>query len=406
MTLFSIELPYSKSISNRLLIVQALSGNLLEISGLSDSTDTSRLAAVLISNAERIDAGDGGTTFRFLLPFLCLRDGVHSLTGTTRMQQRPIAELVEALRQLGAQIEYEATTGFPPLKIHGGNLKGGTVAIDVSRSSQFATALLLIAPFLPLGLKLNLKGEIVSSSYIDMTLNLMSRIGVRFHHQGNSIEVPAQNISHASIEVERDWSAAAFWYLLVAVTRGKQVRMKGLVASGVQGDEVAAELFSHLGVVTSFEVSLTLISTSGFYLPKEEIEFDLKSTPDLAPALMAACFALKQPARFTGVAHLQFKESDRLQVLQAIFTSAGALVEVDENSFQLLQFPLEFSPVDVNPLDDHRIAMTFGILAAAGFHFRIAHPEVVSKSYPDFWSQLSALGFTIPFIESSSEVEN
>lgn len=406
MTPYLIELPYSKSISNRILIVQALSGNAIEVSGLSDSTDTTRLAAILTSDDKLIDAGDGGTTFRFLLPFLCLKDGIFLLTGTNRMQQRPIAELVESLRKLGAKIEYEATVGFPPLKIFGGNLQGGAVEVDVSRSSQFATALLLIAPFLPMGLKLTMKGEIVSSSYIDMTLNLMSRVGISFKNHGNSIEVPAQKISQVSIAVERDWSSAAFWYLLVAVYRGKQVRMNGLVATGIQGDEIAAELFSQLDVVTRYEDSATLISTIGSYLSKDVIEFDLKSTPDLAPALMAACFALKQPARFTGIAHLRFKESDRLKVLQTIFTSAGAKVEVDDTIFQLLQFPIEFSSVDVNPSDDHRIAMTFGMLAAAGFPFRIAHPEVVGKSYPNFWSQLSELGCIIPFIESSSEAEN
>lgn len=396
MTILKVELPFSKSISNRLLILQTLSGNAFSINYLSDSSDTIKLQSILNDSGQLVDAGDGGTTFRFLLPYFALRKEDVVLTGTKRMLNRPVRELVDTLRSMGAAIDYLEKDDYPPLRIHGGGLRGGSVHVDVSRSSQFASALLLIAPFIKSGIELTLNGDAVSASYIDLTLKVMEQVGFSYGRNERSITIPFQQPKYTSVKVERDWSSAAFWYLLVAVKRDVTVEFSELLFSGVQGDQQAATLFLELGVKSIAKENGVVISAVKDFTLSEKISFNLKSTPDLGPALITACFALKQPAVFNGVSHLRYKESDRLQALYTVFTAAGAKVILSDDRFELLDFPAHFIPVVVDPMDDHRIAMTFGVLGAIGFPFKIKHPEVVGKSYPKFWEQLVMHGFHVP----------
>lgn len=402
MITFDVDLPFSKSISNRLLILRALSNPSFSIEGLSDSTDTERLRAILSSDSSLIDAGDGGTTFRFLLPLLSFRKGEFVLTGTERMKKRPIRELVDALREIGAVIDYLEEDGFPPLRICGGELKGGSLSVDVSRSSQFASALLLIAPFMKNGLRLHLTGSLVSESYIELTLKVMQQLGFTSRRNDREVLIPYQQLECPSMAVERDWSSAAFWYLLVATQRDVSINLTGLSFTGVQGDEQLADYFSELGIATNASEQGVMLSARQDYKVCKSLLFDLKSTPDIAPALMSACYSLKQPARFTGVSHLRYKESDRLQVLGDVFSKGGAKVSISDDELELQEFPTDFLPVTVRPENDHRIAMSFGVLAAAGLPFQIMNPEVVRKSYPQFWSQLAKFGFNVPIISSTT----
>lgn len=402
MTMMKVELPFSKSVSNRLLILKALSGDAITIHNLSDSSDTSTLQSILNNPGQLVNAGDGGTTLRFLLPYFALREYDVVITGTKRMLNRPVRELVDALRSMGAVIDYEQEDGFPPLHIHGGSLKGGSIQVDVSRSSQFASALLLIAPFIKGGMTLSLNGDPVSDSYIYLTLKVLEQAGFSHSRMERSIAIPFQQPVDISVSVERDWSSTAFWYALVALKRDLSVQFPGLSFSGVQGDQLTATYFSELGVQSICEELSIRIYSSKEFTRANKVSFNLKATPDVGPALISACFALKQPALFSGVAHLRYKESDRLKLLCDVFIAAGAKVSLSEDQLELLEFPSHFIPVVVDPMDDHRIAMAFGMLAAAGLPFKIKHPEVVGKSYPNFWEQLAMFGFHIPFVTENT----
>lgn len=397
-----VVLPFSKSISNRLLILQALSPNKFAIKNLSDADDTALLQELLQKGQGLLDARDAGTAFRFLTAYCSLVPGKYMLTGTERMMERPVGELVDALRLLGASIEYAGSPGFPPLHITGGGLHGGEVELDGRQSSQFASALLLIAPFIPGGLRVRLSGSAVSASYIDMTIRLMKDAGWKIQRDSADILIPEQQIKVASAEVEPDWSSATFWFEFVALYPSARLRIKGLRSSGVQGDQMAAIHFKLLGIDSKQEGGDVLLTSAEKSSVSSPLEFDLRSTPDLAPALIMACAGLKIRAVFTGLSHLRIKESDRLEVLAGILSSAGVLLVAGESSIELTAFPDTYGPLMVNPKKDHRIAMAAAMFSTICGEVVITDERVVAKSYPEFWHQLSVAGFELTYLENGT----
>jgi 3-phosphoshikimate 1-carboxyvinyltransferase len=389
-----ISLPLSKSISNRILLLEALSGGVICPDAVADSTDTTRLKELLYSNDYLLDAGDGGTTLRFLLPRLALGGKERMLTGTPRMRKRPVSELVDALNSIGADITYAGEAGYPPLKVGASRVGGGEVTVDTSRSSQFVSALLLAAPFLPGGLVVTMKGDRVSASYVQMTLHILERAGIKFFAENDRITISHQHVSRQVITVERDWSSAAFWYELAALRPDLSFFLEGLTSDGVQGDAVAVVHFERLGVFSRMVDGGMMIGGRADHIPQDSLEFDLSSTPDLAPVLVVACFARKLPAVFNGISHLRYKESDRMALLEHYLTECGARVFYDGLKFELLSFSERSLPVLVDPHDDHRLAMAFGILGFCQSGVTVSHPEVVRKSYPDFWNQLAKCNVT------------
>ena len=370
-----INLPSSKSISNRLLIIKALCKENFEIKNLSDSDDTIALQKALVNDTETMDIGAAGTTFRFLTAYLSTQVGrKFILTGTERMKERPIKELVEALQSLGTEIEYAEKEGFPPLKIKGTWLKGGTITIDGTISSQFISALLLIAPTLKNGLNLKIEGELVSKSYIKMTLKLMQEFGVESNWNGNTIEVKPQNFIAKNFEVESDWSATSFWFEIAALSKSCNIKLNGLFENSIQGDRKVSELFNKLEVNSKFENnSLILTKSTNFSFPKE---VDLLEYPDLYQPLKCALFAVNNNPEITGVKTLEDKESNRIMVV--------------ENELEKLT-----SSKIIETYKDHRMAMSFAPLSLKFGEIQINNAEVVSKSYPNYWEDLQSGGFTI-----------
>ncbi|MFM7217541.1 MAG: 3-phosphoshikimate 1-carboxyvinyltransferase [Bacteroidota bacterium] len=395
-TAFVVELPRSKSLSNRWLLLSKLSGDRIRLSGLSDSSDTVHLKRLLGHTGPVFDAGDGGTTFRFLLAYLSMISGQHQLAGTGRITDRPVEELVDALLALGAEIEYTGVHGRPPLAIQGGHITGGRIDVDASRSSQFVSALLLIAPFLRDGLELTIKdGKTVSRPYISMTLKVLSAAGVEFHSSAEAIMISPQSVQSCHIEIERDWSSAAFFYQLAALLPSCTIHFSGLFRSGLQGDEKVADLFYRMGVQTADTVDgIVIRSPDHFPVLSGLLDFDLNDTPDLAPSILMACLGRRINCRLHGIAHLRYKESDRIKALLELVHLSGGDAEIDHDSLILSRFPEKFMPLIVDPLGDHRIAMSAAIFSATRTPVTVLDPDVVNKSFPGFWNSIAA--FDLP----------
>ena len=389
----NVSLPPSKSISNRILIIKAICGQHFEIRNISQSTDTQFLQNILESQNEIINAGDGGTTFRFLTAYLCLTEGEKILTGSNRMKERPVGTLVNALKELGAQIEYTERENYPPLLIRGGTLKGGEISVDASGSSQFISALLLIAPMLKEGLKLHLIGTKVSEPYIDMTLRLMGEFGIKYEKDFNSITIPYQQYNVKDIEVESDWSSAAFFYQIASLAdKSLQLHLKGLKKSSIQGDKIIADLMHYFKVETTYENDGVLLTKGNERIPK--LRFNFSSYPDLVPSLLATCGAMGVNATVWGINHLRLKESDRITALQNELGKTGVkFYEKDENF--ICEGKMNRTDLLVNTYSDHRIAMAFAPLALLFGKIDIENPDVVKKSFPGFWNELVKLGFEI-----------
>jgi 3-phosphoshikimate 1-carboxyvinyltransferase len=370
-----IDLPSSKSISNRLLIIQALCKQDFEIKNLSNSDDTKSLHKALKATSTTIDVGAAGTSFRFLTSYLATQqEREFILTGTDRMKDRPIKELVEALKILGAKISYLEKDGFPPLKIKGTTVLGGELTIDASVSSQFISSLLLIAPTLANGLILNISGNLVSQSYIAMTLRLMEKFGVNHCWEGNRIVVKQQNYTTKDYTVEADWSAATFWFQIAALTENCNIKLTGLYQKSMQGDAKARTIFKDLGIASVFEDNtLTLTKNNNQNFPEA---IDLINTPDMYQSLKCTLFALKKTTKITGVSTLKNKETDRVKAV--------------ENELKKLS-----TSKIINTYKDHRMAMSFAPLSLKYGELTIKNNEVVSKSYPNFWQDLSRAGFII-----------
>ncbi|MCJ8209081.1 3-phosphoshikimate 1-carboxyvinyltransferase [Mucilaginibacter sp. RS28] len=421
----TIQLTGSKSECNRALVIEALSQGRVKVTNVSDAADAVLLANILrnqesgVRNQEVVTAADepatensqlatevnigpAGTAMRFLTAYFSLEPGEVLLTGSERMKQRPIGILVDALRTLGADITYAEQEGYPPLHIKGGfEQRTDTVSIKGNISSQYITALLLIAARLPQGLKLEIEGELTSRPYVEMTLSMLQQAGIQHEWEGNTISIGNQPFSETSIWVEPDWSAASYWYAIAALSDEAELFLPGLTAYSLQGDSVITEIMANFGITSQFK-------DGGVYLKKEpkalgRKDFNLIKCPDLAQTVIVVCAALGHEATFTGLETLKIKETDRIAALQNELGKMGVkLVEKDE--VYTLDCSGKFIPekMTIATYDDHRMAMAFAPLALVIPELEIEDYMVVEKSYPAYWDDLQKAGFSLsqPFTKA------
>jgi len=385
-----IDLPASKSISNRALILNALSYSPYDIQNLSDCDDTRVTLEALDSNDTTFDIGAAGTAMRFLTAFLAKTVGEWIITGSERMKHRPVRILVEALNSLGAKIEYIEKEGFPPLKIFGCALTGGEIHLNGSVSSQYISALMMIAPFMQKGLKITLDGKIISRPYIEMTIQMMQEFGAEIELTENTIHIEPQDYTPIEYLVESDWTAASYWYEMLSLVGQGNIFLNGLFQDSYQGDSKVAELFEQLGIHTTYMSEGILLTSTK--INAVSLEFDFTDQPDLAQTLAVTCCFKGIPFIFTGLHSLKIKETDRIAALINELSKLGfMLTEAGEGK---LVWDGEYcEPVEniiIQTYDDHRMAMAF--TPAAIFHpISIEHPEVVSKSYPNFWKDIEKI---------------
>ena len=404
----SIMLPASKSISNRALIIQALTKGGMMPENLSDCDDTEVIIRGLGKQSEIIDIKAAGTAMRFMTAYLSATEGEHTITGTERMKHRPIGILVDALRYLGAEIEYVGEEGYPPLRIRGRQLEGGTLLIAGDVSSQYISALLMIAPILTKGLELKLMGNIISRPYIDLTLHLMHEFGVAAEWSDfDTIRVKPQPYQQRAYTIESDWSAASYWYEILALTDDTQskVALQGLKDGSRQGDSTVRYIFSLLGIKTSFKekgvngMPEALLTRHSRMLNR--MDYDFTNQPDLAQTLIAVCPVLGIPFHFTGLRTLKIKETDRIEAMKREMEKLGYILHEEEGT--ALSWTGERCEPMIQPAidtyEDHRMAMSFAPLAIKLGEIRINNPEVVSKSYPHYWADLRKAGFKIQQVD-------
>jgi 3-phosphoshikimate 1-carboxyvinyltransferase len=398
-----INLPASKSISNRLLLLQFYYNNSFKIRNLSHSDDTVLLSSTLDlirqykvrgeSGLLRIDARNAGSVIRFLVPLLSVTKGHFLLTGNNRMKQRPIGALVEAMRETGAEIDYLEEIGYPPLLIRGRSINASRISLDASMSSQYLTALLLLAPTREEGLTIELVNKPVSWPYVKMTLGILSGLGVKVFVQEDSIRVFHKKEILEDVTVEPDWSSASFWYSMLSMADKGELFLAGLHKSGLQGDQDVLRIFSSLGIESVEE-------TEGIRLKKklqvqDYFNADFNDHPDLALPVILACAASGIISSFSGLERLRIKESDRLDALQAGLSNIGFVLEEESTGEWKLQGRLSnHGKISIRDFDDHRVAMTFAGLALKGFAIILDNPGVVNKSYPGFWKDLENSGFS------------
>ena len=400
----TIAITGSKSETNRLLLLQALYPN-ISIENASNSDDSEVMVDALqklkIINQKSliIDVHHAGTAMRFLTAFFAIQEGAEViLTGSSRMQERPIQILVDALNQLGAEITYIEKEGFPPIKIVGKKLIQSKVSLPANVSSQFVSALLLIAPKLENGLELTLEGAITSRPYIQMTLDLLGEIGVKTSFVNNSIKIHPKPFieSSKSIHVESDWSSASYYYSIVALSEiDTEITLSNFKKNSLQGDSVLVEIYKNFGVETVFnsDNSITISKISNF--KSDTLNFHLINSPDIAQTIAVTCFGLGIECKLTGLHTLKIKETDRLEALKNELTPLGASVQITEDSISIQGFPnIDLHDTNIKTYQDHRMAMAFAPLAIKML-LTIANAEVVSKSYPAFWSDLKSLGFQV-----------
>lgn len=382
----------SKSITNRLLILQKLFGN-IEMLNASNSQDSQLMAAALNSTAATVNIHHAGTAMRFLSSFFAIQEGRTTvLTGSDRMKQRPMAFLVDALRNLGAHIDYLEKEGFPPLKIKGVGSLQNYVRIPADVSSQFITSLLLIAGKLKNGLQVELTGEITSRPYLEMTLRMLEEVGIKSNFAENIINVfPAEHLKKTVYTVESDWSSASYFYSLAAIGR-KNIRLKSLKKDSLQGDSAIAELYENFfGIKSHFlDGTEVLLEPRQQYQKAGSIKTDMNSCPDIAQTLCVTAAALEIPFEITGLATLKVKETDRLVALQNELTKLGCETEITENSIKTVRYGEPFPEISVATYNDHRMAMSFAPYCLIR-EITIENPEVVEKSYPEFWQDLEQL---------------
>jgi len=401
-----IRLPASKSISNRLLILQFCYGPELGIRNLSRADDTLLLSSLLDlirqyqlrgdTGLLRVDARNAGSVMRFLLPLLTVTRGHYLMTGNERMKQRPIGALVDAMRTTGADIEYLDRPGFPPLLVRGRGISGRRITLDASVSSQFLTALLLLAPKLEEGLTIELTGKPGSWPYVKMTTGILTELGIQVILQENAIRIYHKPNIRTEIEVEPDWSAASIWYCMLSMAEKGDIFFPGLRKSGRQGDQQAATFFRELGIDTIEEKNGIRI----IKIKRKHSNFhaDFTGFPDLALPVILSCGAAGMMGSFTGLERLRIKESDRIEAITSGLMKTGIFLrEGSRGTWELSGLLKESGDIHISDYEDHRVAMTFACLAMKGFTINIEHPGVVNKSYPDFWKDLESVGFTCSF---------
>ncbi len=444
----NINLPASKSISNRLLIMQALCGNEFSLGNLSKASDTVLLQKLLnrikatagSRDAVELDCSDAGADLRFLTALLSVTPGRWVLTGSDRMKQRPVGDLVESLKQLGAAIEYLGNVGFPPLLIKGRNLRSAELNVNAGISSQFISSLLMTAPLFPEGLTLNLKGEMVSEPYIDMTVRLINECGVKARKWKHKIRVEHGVYSCAGFTIEPDWSAASFWYQAAALSEKTDFFLPGLREKSLQGDSLLVSAFNVFGIRSDFIPQVSsqqsavgsqqekvsrkksavgsqqsagkslqtadcrLPTTFGLHLTKKPFElegfyYDFTHHPDLALPTIACCAALGIRSRFEGLKSLLIKESDRVRALTTELKKLGCKINLISGEFPVIEIQpsklISKPDIIIDTYRDHRMAMTFAMLAMKTGTITINDPDVVIKSYPGFWDDLESAGFQL-----------
>ena len=387
----------SKSETNRLLLLQALFPN-ITLANTSNSDDSEVMQKALKGNEEIVDIHHAGTAMRFLTAYFAVNEGREVvLTGSPRMKERPIKVLVEALQQLGAQISYENEEGYPPIRIKGQKITANKVNIPANVSSQYISALLLIAPKLENGIEITLVGEITSIPYIKMTLALLNDLNIQTSFEGNTIKVyPKQEVESKVMTVESDWSSASYFFSLAALSNEASISLSSYKETSLQGDSALVDIYAKMGVETHFEENkMTLVKQANFEL--KTLNLDLNNTPDIAQTIVITCLGLGIGCHLTGLHTLKIKETDRLEALRIELTKLGANISVTNDSLTLI------ATKDINPnikivtYNDHRMAMAFAPLALK-VPIIIENAEVVSKSYPDFWEDLKTLGFGIESI--------
>lgn len=420
-----VVLPASKSISNRALIIDALSKAMATpadaltrpygqtetgLSNVSECDDTFVMTRALTDNPATIDIMAAGTAMRFLTAYLSVTEGEHTITGTERMRHRPIMILVEALRTLGASVEYVGEEGFPPLHVHGRQLEGGRLELPGNVSSQYISALLMIGPTMAKGLELCLTGSIISRPYIDMTLSIMRQFGAEATWTSpTSIVVRPKPYAPIPYYIESDWSASSYWYEMVALSEDEDARilLPALFAESLQGDSQVRTIFEQLGVTTEFRhaeghthtdgtpVESVVLTKSGHRV--ERLEWDMVNQPDLAQTVVVTCAMLGIPFRLTGLQSLKIKETDRIVALRTELSKLG--YDIHEADDSILYWDGERTTPDplptIDTYEDHRMAMAFAPCCTTRDHLFINDPQVVSKSYPRFWDNLRQVGFII-----------
>ena len=391
----SISITGSKSETNRLLLLQALFPN-LTLANTSNSDDSEVMQKALKGNQEVVDIHHAGTAMRFLTAYFAVNEGREVvLTGSQRMTERPIKVLVEALQQLGAQISYEKEEGYPPIRVKGQKITANKVTIPANVSSQYISALLLVAPKLENGIELTLEGEITSIPYIKMTLALLNEIGIETHFTGNTILIKPLTTSPKpqTLTVESDWSSASYFFSLVALSNEASISLSSYKQSSLQGDSALVKIYEQMGVKTHFdENKMTLVKQPNFKF--ERLNLDLNNTPDIAQTIVVTSLGLGIGCHLTGLHTLKIKETDRLEALRIELTKLGAKISVTNDSLTLEATHHINSNVKIATYNDHRMAMAFAPLALK-VPIEIENAEVVSKSYPDFWEDLRSLGFEI-----------
>lgn len=392
----TIPLPSSKSESNRALIIQALCNPASKLSNLSSARDTQTMIRLLGSEGHVLDVIDAGTTMRFLTAYCAAVGRDQILTGTPRMCKRPIGILVNALRSLGAEIEYWKQDGFPPLHIvsKGEGIKGGAVSLPGNVSSQFISALLMVGPVLPGGLELTLEGSVTSRPYIQMTLSLMEFFGVKATWEENTISVPHRPYQPQPYTIESDWSGASYWYSMVALSEAAEVKLRGLRKVSRQGDAKIAELMEHFGVRSDFREDGVLLTKHP--LPDKSVfAVDFTSFPDLAQTMAVVSAATGKPLQLSGLHTLRIKETDRIAALQNELKKFGVSMKSDDDTNFLVQGTFTPAHLPVHTYEDHRMAMAFAPLVMKQDRLGIEDPDVVQKSYPEFWDHLRSTGIEI-----------
>lgn len=400
----AICLPASKSISNRALVIYALSGGKNLPQNLSDCDDTDVIIKALRDMPEEINIKAAGTAMRFMTAYLSVTKGTHVLTGTERMKHRPIGILVDAMKALGADIKYVETAGYPPLRITGKTLKGGLLAIPGNVSSQYISALLMIGPMLKNGLTLQLTGDIISRPYIDLTLWTMREFGAEAEWtSADTITVNPKAYQDREYFIENDWTGASYWYEMLALCKGRdsEIKLTGLMDGSKQGDSVTRYLFSLLGIKTTFETkkegipqTITL-TQNGRCVPR--LEYDFVNSPDLAQTFVVTCAAKNIPFHFKGLSTLKIKETDRIEAMKREMRKLGYVLH-DANDSELYWNGERCEPsleLGIDTYEDHRMALAFAPYALTTEGLIINNPQVVTKSYPHFWDDLKNVGFKI-----------
>lgn len=396
-----IVLPSSKSISNRALVINALVGTDVGVENVSECDDTRAMLEWLSSRPNVVDVGAAGTAMRFSAALLAVSEGTHVITGSERMKQRPIGILVKALRELGAKVEYVEKEGFPPLSITGHPLmEGGELNLAGNVSSQYISALLMIGPKLKKGLRLKLSDEIASRPYIDMTLSIMRDFGAHADWlDERTIEVAPVSYRERPYYVESDWSAASYWYEMVALAPNEdaEVVLPGLFAESLQGDSHGAEVFEMLGVSTEHRGNEVVLRKNGKRISR--LDYNFLEMPDLAQTFVVTCCMLGVPFHFTGLQSLKIKETDRIEALKVELGKLGFSIE-DRNDSELLWDglqqmidPTESVGISIDTYEDHRMAMAFAPVCMRRGCIVINNPQVVTKSYPRYWDDLRSVGF-------------